>query len=128
MKIIIQTIPHSQHRYPTVGDYWIDAEGVLQVRISKELRHDSQIAVILHELVELALVMHRGIDLHQIDEFDRQHEIARAAGEVNGEPGDAPGSPYRQEHRFAENVERLFIQELGIPWDEHEKDVDRLCP
>jgi hypothetical protein len=28
MKINIETIPHSDQRYPTVGDYWDDENGV----------------------------------------------------------------------------------------------------
>lgn len=34
MRILIETIPISEMRYPTCGDYWYDKEGVLQVRVA----------------------------------------------------------------------------------------------
>ena len=36
MKINIETIPHGDQRYPTVGDYWDDSDGVVQVRVSEQ--------------------------------------------------------------------------------------------
>ena len=61
MKINIETIPHSDQRYPTVGDYWDDENGVIQVRVSdmKDWRYEA--LVVMHELIEMFLTKHRGI-------------------------------------------------------------------
>ena len=41
-------------------------------------------------------------------------------------PGDHPKAPYRAEHFFATNLERLFSSELGVDWFEYDRDVDAL--
>ena len=35
MKMKIESIPHDEQRYPTVGDYWVDEHGVEQVVLYK---------------------------------------------------------------------------------------------
>ena len=78
MKINIETIPHGDQRYPTVGDYWDDENGVMQVRVSdmKDWRYEA--LVVIHELVEMFLTKHRGIPEHEISEFDIKFEQSRA--------------------------------------------------
>jgi hypothetical protein len=126
MKINIETIPHGDQRYPTVGDYWDDGNGVVQVRVSdmKDWRYEALVAV--HELVEMFLTKARGIEEPHISDFDVKFEQSRADGLVEGEPGDHPSAPYRREHFFATNLERLFAAELGVDWFEYDRDVDAL--
>jgi hypothetical protein len=45
---------------------------------------------------------------------------------VAGEPGDHEHAPYRREHFFATNLERLLSAELGVDWFEYDRDVDAL--
>ena len=125
MKINLETIPHDQQRYPTVGDYWEEADSV-QVRVSglKDWRYE--ILVSVHELVEWALTKQRGISEADITEFDIAFESSREQRLVIGEPGDSPQAPYRKEHFFATNLERLFAAELGVDWHEYEHYVDEL--
>jgi hypothetical protein len=122
----IKTIPHSEQRYETCGDYWVDEQGVQQVRISElnDWRYEMLIAV--HEIVELSLARHRNIDEVEITNFDVRFEAAKAKGECFGEAGDHVHAPYRKEHFFATNIERLFAAELGVDWFEYEKFVDDL--
>jgi hypothetical protein len=126
MTIHIETIPHEQQRYPTVGDYWEDDGGVEQVRVSRlsDWRYEALVAV--HELVELLLAKHRSIQEEKISEFDIQFERDRELGRVLGEPGDDPRAPYRREHFFATNVERLLAAELDVDWRVYEALVDSL--
>jgi hypothetical protein len=126
MRINIETIPHDAQRYPTVGDYWQDADGVLQIRVSE--MHDWRyvILVAVHELAEMMLTRWRGISEETIGHFDMEFERKRGHDLVKGEPGDAPGAPYRREHFFATNVERLLAGELGVDWAEYEAHVDAL--
>lgn len=126
MRINIETIPHGNQRYPTVGDYWEDGDQVEQVRVSElpDWRYEALVAV--HELIELILSRHRGIAEEAISEFDIAFEQSREQGQVLGEPGDDPRAPYRKEHFFATNVERLLAAELGVDWFAYERLVDGL--
>jgi hypothetical protein len=126
MKINIETIPHANQRYPTVGDYWDDPDGVVQVRVSdmKDWRYEALVAV--HELVEMFLTKARGIDEAVISDFDISFEKSRVEGMVSGEPGDHEHAPYRREHFFATNLERLLAAELGVDWFHYDRDVEAL--
>jgi len=125
MRINIEVIPHEKQRYPTVGDYWIE-DGVQQVRVSHLPDWRYEILVALHEIVELAITRHRGIPEGNISEFDVEFERFRESGLRSGEPGDHPDSPYRREHFFATNLERLLAGELDVNWFEYEAYVDGL--
>ena len=98
MKINIETIPHGAQRYPTVGDYWDDENGVVQIRVSdmKDWRYEALVA--MHELIEMFLTKHREIAEPLISEFDIKFEQSREQSLVGGEPGDHPHAPYRREH------------------------------
>lgn len=125
MIIRIESIPHDQQRYPTVGDYW-DEKGVDQVRVSQMPDWRYEALVVVHELVEMFLTRHRDIPEERITEFDVDFEESRLKNLVAGEPGDHPNAPYRNEHFFATNLERLFAAELGVDWFEYDRFVDAL--
>lgn len=106
MNITIQSIPHEQQRYNTLGDWWWDQEN-LHIRVSDNMTEDAQFLCALHELVEVWLCKSRGISQAVVDEFDFQWKS-------DGEPGDSPNAPYRREHRFAMLVEHLMAQQMCI--------------
>ena len=81
--------------------------------------------VALHELIEVALCEERGITCEQVDNFDKSFELHREPGNKD-EPGDDPAAPYRKEHFFATNLERLLAAELGIDWAEYERKLNEL--
>ncbi|MGA7814204.1 hypothetical protein [Caballeronia sp.] len=122
--IYYKTIPNAGHRYPTVGDYW-ETENALEVRVSEmpDRRHEQ--LVLIHELVEIFLLQNRGVTLKDTDDFDIMFEKERAEGKHSddAEPGDDPRCPYRNEHRFAENMERMLAHQLGIEWEEYNATV-----
>lgn len=125
MKIQIETIPHDAQRYPTIGDYW-QKDGIVHIRVSE--MHDWRyvILVAVHELIESMITRYRGISEEAIGAFDMEFEHKREQGLVRGEPGDAPDAPYRREHFFATNVERLLAAELGVDWAIYETYADSL--
>src|SRR5207237_9118850 len=82
--------------------------------------------VAVHELVESMLTRYRGISEESIGSFDMAFEEKRERGLVRGEPGDAPDAPYRREHFFATNLERLLAAELGVDWPIYETYIDSL--
>lgn len=125
MRIHVETIPHQDQRYPTVGDYW-HQDGTEEVRISQMQDWRYEILVTVHELIEMAITKHRGIAEQDITAFDVAFEQARERGLVQGEPGDQPDAPYYHEHVFATNLERLFAAELGVHWSDYEAYVNTL--
>lgn len=126
MKINVETIPHTEQRYPTVGDYWDDPDAVVQVRVSamKDWRYEA--LVVIHEMIEMFLTKHRQIAEQDISDFDIRFERSREEGLVTGEPGDHVNAPYRREHFFATNLERLLAAELDVDWFEYDRDVEAL--
>ena len=126
LRMNIETIPHETQRYRTVGDYWCDEQGTEQVRVSEMVDWRYEALVAVHEIIEMALTRHRGIAEESITEFDVRFENDKDKGLVQGEAGDNANAPYRREHFFATNVERLFAAELGVDWFEYDRYVDAL--
>jgi hypothetical protein len=124
MKIEIKSIPHDQHRYETIGDYW-EIGGVLHIRVSKMSDWRYEFLVILHELVEFFLCKHRGIKEPDIKKFDEMFEEERTRGlhTDDEEPGWDKRSPYRQEHAWAETIEKLAAMFLSVNWKKYSKEV-----
>jgi hypothetical protein len=118
MNISKKTIPFKEMRYKTLGDYWIDDQGDLQLRVAEFKDKRVEFLIILHELTELMLVLNRGISIESIDKFDIQFEKDRSEGlhSPNEEPGDHISSPYKKEHFFATNIERLMAEQLDFDW------------
>ena len=123
MKIIIETIPQKDQRYETIGDYWWDNDGNLQVRVSDVGNWKYEALVALHEMVEVLLCKDRNISEQSIMDFDLAFEKNRAPNDSDSEPGDDPAAPYGKEHRFSENLERLFAAELGVNWNKYDADL-----
>lgn len=124
LDIRIKTIPHSKHRYETVGDWtWIGKGLLIEVSNLKDWRKEFLIGV--HELVETMLCLDRGISQRDVDRFDIQYERDREKGlhSEDAEQGDDPAAPYRKEHFFATNIERQLALELRVDWSEYAKDL-----
>ncbi len=128
MKIIIETLPHEQQRYDTVGDWWIDPDGTWQLRVSelptKWALFPEKFAflVALHELVEMALCQAAGINQAKVDEFDfkwKEHDGI-------DEPGEDEDAPYYTQHQMAMGIERTVAAMLGVNWVEYERRIAAL--
>lgn len=115
MNIVIKSIPHSEQRYETCGDYWEDPDGTIQFRVDKMKDWRYEWLVIIHELIEKALCKQAGIKDTDIDAFDKNYEANRTNGD-DSEPGDAPDAPYRKQHLFATGVEKCLAAELDVDW------------
>lgn len=122
MKIVIETIPHKEQRYETVGDYWWDEDGTLQMRISDMGNDNYAFLVAIHEMAEAWLIKHQGIKEEDITDFDKKYEAERPEGDES-EPGDDPTAPYHLEHGFATGIERMMCAALAIPWRDYEEAV-----
>jgi len=125
MKITIESTPHKLQRYPTVGDWYRDANGDLVIKVSQMSDWRFMALVALHELVEVLLCDHRGIRQETVDKFDIEFEAHRHPDNFD-EPGDDPQAPYKKEHCFATGVERLLAAELGVDWSTYADEIDSL--
>lgn len=122
MKIITKTIPHLEHRYETVGDWWFDGNGDLQIRVSKMSDSRYEWLVALHEQVEALMCSEAGVDQDDVTKFDMEYEARRKEGD-DSEPGDCVLAPYHKQHQFATALERTFAATLGVNWAEYEKEI-----
>lgn len=125
MKYIIETIPHSEQRYKTCGDYWTDEDGTNHIVVSDMGDEDFALLVAIHELAEQYLCKKRGIAEPDITAFDIKFEAEKVEDSIE-EPGDDVNAPYMNEHCIATAIERLMCAELNRPWKEYEEAVLKL--
>ncbi len=128
LDIHIKTIPHKEHRYPTLGDYWRNADGKQEMRISEMGNDDYAFMIAVHELIEWYLTGKRGIKEEDIKAFDEAFEKERLRGlhTEKDEAGFDPRAPYVKEHSFATNVEKQLAKELGVDWDKYDAGIKAL--
>jgi len=81
--------------------------------------------VALHEQIEAELCDEAGIDEDKVTEFDKQYEADRRPGDVS-EPGDSKSAPYYKQHQIATAIEKLLAVELGVNWQDYEREVNGL--
>jgi hypothetical protein len=153
VRIVIDTIPHKQQRYDTVGDWrWpnycrlekriTDPDLCISVSNLGDWRMEVLIAV--HELIEALLCKTDGVSEAEVDYFDMNwspvktgptsiKEVGGAAmgfavTEYRGceEPGDDPDAPYYEQHQRASGYERLLAADLEVNWAEYEQALDAL--
>lgn len=124
MKIVIETIPHSEQRYPTCGD-WIVGGDTVTIRVSEMGDWRKEMAVAYHELREYLLCKHLGISQESVDSFDIEYEKNRKEGDES-EPGNDPEAPYYLPHQYATHDERNLIADLDVDWNEYESAIINL--
>jgi hypothetical protein len=125
MRIVIETIPHETHRYPTVGDWFYDEDGTLRIKVSQLSDWRREMLVAIHELVEVLSCKHDGVTQAEVDKFDMEYEKARHPDNVD-EPGDDVAAPYKFQHCLATGIERILAQDWGVTWSEYEKELEAL--
>jgi hypothetical protein len=125
MNIIIKTIPHSNQRYETIGDWIFNDNGDLEIYISDTGNIKYEFLIAIHEAIEAFLCMDRNIQEKDVYNFDLLYESQREPNDYS-EPGDHFLAPYRKEHFFATNIERLIAAELNINWQEYDNDINKI--
>jgi hypothetical protein len=105
--INIQIIPHDQQRDPSqYGDYWVDPDGSLQIRVSAYSDPRDARDIAIHELLEAWRCRERHVDFRTIDRFDLDHTD-------HPDPGLLPTAPYHAEHIASMQIEYLITQQDG---------------
>ncbi len=125
LNINIKTIPHKEHRYPTLGDYWRSVDGTQEMRISEMGNDDYAFMIAVHELIEWYITEKRGIKEENIKAFDESFEKERLQGlhTEKDEAGFDSRAPYVKEHTFATEIEKQLAKELGVDWDAYDAEI-----
>ena len=122
LHIVIEAIPHSQQRYPTVGDWRVDKAGHLHITVSRLSDQRYEFLVAAHEMIEAYLALHAGVTEASVTAFDKAYEAKRKLGDES-EPGDDPKAPYYRQQQIATGIERLLAVELGVDWGAYDHEV-----
>src|SRR5258706_7212663 len=97
-------------RYDDVGDYFNNTI------ISYDIKNPGiRNAIMLHEFIEYTLIKSAGIPVSMIDAFDTDTQAR--------EKHQKEYKFYTKYHRIANNVERHFIENLGMDWKDYQKSI-----
>lgn len=121
-----RVIPHNQHRYPTIGDYWIDENGVWQIRVSMMLDWRHEFLVFFHECIELAWCNYNNVSELAVKAFDEEYERNRRVDDTTSEPGDQPDAPYFMGHQLATMCEHVAAFILNVNWKHYTDELASL--
>lgn len=116
-KVVIEIIPSDKQRYKTVGDWFYDEEGVLQIRANEYEDPRWSLLIAMHELIESIACTQEGITYQQVDEFDM------GAGAELEDPGHDMRAPYHKQHVLATALENRLALHLGVDWAAYDKEV-----
>jgi len=97
-------------RYDDVGDYFDSTI------ISYDMKNPIYTnGIMLHEFIEYNLIKSAGIPVAMIDAFDTDEDAPEKYPEQY--------KLYGKYHRMANNIERHFIENMGVSWKEYQKAV-----
>lgn len=126
MDISIRVIPESGQRPEVSGaDWFFDAKGDLQVRVSPMSDWRYEVVLAIHEAIEAIACKHHGVTVAQVDEFDQKF-YENHSDDIDA--GDEPDAPYRREHNAATAAERILAGELGVVWSEYNRELAETYP
>lgn len=111
--VSIETVTTKSMRYRTVGDWFFTEPGVLKIQVADTGNWIYNMLVAIHELIEVCLCAHKGIEQKSVDAFDMAHED-------DEDPGSHPKAPYHDQHMIALSVEMMLSVAFGIKWRPYE--------
>lgn len=97
-------------RYDDVGDYFDST--IVSYDMKNPIFNNG---IMLHEFIEYTLIKSAGIPVEMIDAFDTDDDAP--------EKYPKQYKLYNKYHRMANNIERLFIENMGLSWNEYQKAV-----
>jgi hypothetical protein len=116
-RIVYKTISHSEQRYNTLGDYFLQFDG-WNFRSSGSTA-ECEAAIFIHEFVEWFLTQKKGITEESITAFDIKHI-------KHPDPGMLKNAPYHRQHLIAMKFEKMFLKEVGMTWKKYCNILDKL--
>ena len=114
-----RVIPHTDQQYDTAGNYWDDGHE-WKLRVSRMGDWRYEFLVTIHELIEMALTKHEGIEWEDIDDFDMNE------GKDSDDPGTMPQAPYHRQHMFAMDIEKKLARVLNVNWKKYDSSFAEL--
>ncbi len=97
-------------RYDDVGDYF--GTTVISYDMKNPIINN---AIMLHEFIEYTLIKSAGIPVAMIDSFDTDSKSSKK--------NKKEYKLYCKYHRVANNVERIFIENMGMDWKNYQKEI-----
>lgn len=97
-------------RYDDVGDYL--GSTIISYDMKNPVLNN---AIMLHEFIEYTLIKSAGIPVSMIDDFDTDDDAPKKHRKEY--------KLYCKYHRIANNVERHFIENMGMKWKDYQKTV-----
>lgn len=97
-------------RYDDVGDYFDST--IVSYDMKNPVYNNG---IMLHEFIEYSLIKSAGIPVARIDAFDTDEKAQEKYPEHY--------KLYSKYHRMANNIERHFIENMGLSWKEYQKAV-----
>ncbi len=98
-------------RYDDAGDYFDNT--IIAYDYNDDIITN---AIFLHEFIEYALIKSAGISPELIDKFDTDESY------IDKYPKEY--ELYSKFHDLANTIERRFIENLGLNWEEHDKKIN----
>lgn len=132
INIHIKSIPVADMRIPgSLGDYWYDDKGALQIRVAETGNVnavDYETLIAIHEMTEEWLTKRKGLTEPEIQAFDAEWDAEQREGKHpdDAEPGFDIRAPYLNEHTLADAIERLLCAYTGISINDYEAALENL--
>jgi hypothetical protein len=128
LDIHIKSVDKSKIRNNDVGDYFYDANGVLNILVAELGDKKKESLIAIHELFEVLTCEANGISEKEITDWDAYCEKAKEIGTMTDdiENGFRHNAPYRKQHLLSTAIEMLLAAETGIDWIEYETLINNL--
>jgi hypothetical protein len=121
MKIEIQvTDPELARRSGSPGDWSYNPQGnKLVIRVARMRDRRSEVATIVHELVEALLCEHNGISDTVVSSWNRDFMNHLDAAD----PADPEEAPHHRQHLIAQEIESQVLHAMQLDPADHDRNV-----
>ena len=120
-----KVIPSTWFDYNSAGNYAVDLDGNIILFVAKMENELYEDLVKVHEIIEVILILKRGIKISDIDKFDMV-DVFELDQKNSDDPGVSKLAPYHKEHMFATKIEKLLCKELELDWETYDQSFDKL--
>lgn len=121
----ITTVNHNKKRYNTVSDYFIGAEGEINLKISKFSDAKMEMIIAVAELAKILLCCNSEIDAEAIEDFGYAFDDSRKLMDATNPFNDIDAPNYKQQI-IANKLIRIMCKELDIDWNDYQKEISNL--
>ena len=97
----------------SLGDYWVDEHGILQIRAVEMPDLMFSHYILVYEYFEAIRCYRDGVSLESIEKWDADHPD-------DDDPGSLEGCPYKTYHDNSLMLERLACLQDGYTWEEYD--------